>query len=70
MVDADRLLIVREACELLGYTPQHTRLLIRTGRLRAIRVGRDWAIRENDVREFLDRRSAAPLFRLEREAGP
>ena len=35
---------VGEAATLLGYTTQHTRLLIREGKLPATKVGRDWIL--------------------------
>lgn len=46
----------------LGYTIQHTRLLIRTGKLSATKLGRDWIISRAEVRRYQleNRREAAP----------
>lgn len=43
---------VQRAAEIMGYTPQHTRLLVRQGKLAARKIGRDWLIREQDVLAF------------------
>lgn len=61
------LLSVRESAVRLGYTPQHVRFLLRIGRLRGIRVGRDWVIHEDDLRAFQARRSNVLLFGAGRE---
>jgi len=55
----DPLLTVAEAARILGYTVQHVRVLIRTGKLKAKKLGRDWALREADVRNYMDQRSLA-----------
>jgi len=47
---------VSQAASLLGYSVQHTRLLIRTGKLKAIKLGRDWLIPKQE----LDRNIPAP----------
>lgn len=39
--------------EVLGYTIQHTRWLIRTNRLNAIKVGRDWIIQRSDAAAYV-----------------
>ncbi|RMF53742.1 MAG: DNA-binding protein [Bacteroidetes bacterium] len=46
----------KEAAEDLGYTVQHTRLLIRQGYLEAIKFGRDWLIVRESVAEYKARR--------------
>jgi excisionase family DNA binding protein len=58
--DHERLLTVGEVAKLLGYTVQHTRALIRTGKLKGKKLGRDWAIREADMKDFLETRSSGP----------
>ncbi len=63
-VNNDRFLTVGEASRLLGYTPQHTRLLLRTGKLRGSKIGRDWAVREADVRAYSAGRSSVHLFKI------
>ena len=59
----DKGLTIAEAATMLGYTRQHTRLLIREGKLRGTKVGRDWVVWESHVREFIARRSSGRLFR-------
>lgn len=42
-------LSTKKAAEGLGYTVQHTRLLIRQGHLEAFKFGRDWLIVRESV---------------------
>ena len=51
------MLTVSIAASRLGITPGRVRQLIASGRLKATRVGRDWLIDADDLREFaaLDR---------------
>ena len=51
-----RLLCTAEAAKVLGYTLQHTRLLIRQGRLDAAKVSRDWVIEERSLAVFAAQR--------------
>jgi excisionase family DNA binding protein len=46
------LLCTSDAAKELGYTLQHTRLLIRQGRLRAVKIGRDWVIERGRLSDF------------------
>lgn len=58
------LITVGQAAEALGFSVQHTRLLIRQGKLRALKVGRDWVIPRDEVSEYLTRyRNNRPLDR-------
>ena len=41
-----------DVAECLGYTQQHTRLLIRKGRLQAHKFGRDWMVLRESVTEY------------------
>lgn len=43
----------KEAAELLGYTMQHTRFLIREGTLPGLKFGRDWIIERASVARYL-----------------
>jgi excisionase family DNA binding protein len=53
MVSEERkLLSASQAASKLGVTPQHLRLLLRVGKLKGIRVGRAWAVAEEDLRDF------------------
>lgn len=47
----------REAAEMLELTPRHITRLAESGELQARRLGREWAISEQSVREFKARRS-------------
>jgi len=49
---ASGLVTTGEAASLLGYTVQHTRLLIRRGELPAQKLGRDWIIARESVEEY------------------
>lgn len=42
----------KEAANELGYTIQHTRLLIREGKLDAVKFGRDWMVVRESVVEY------------------
>jgi excisionase family DNA binding protein len=42
----------KEAAKTLGYTVQHTRLLVRQGQLKANKFGRDWLIVRESVAEY------------------
>lgn len=46
------LMTTREAAEALGYTIQHTRLLIRQGKIEASKFGRDWLVVRESVVEY------------------
>ena len=62
MVNGDDFMTVSEAAELLGYTLQHTRLLLRQGRLKGSKIGRDWMILREAVDEYSVRRVSIPLL--------
>ena len=53
------LLTTPQAANTLGYTVQHTRLLIRQGQLRAAKLGRDWMIDQDALNEFIAFRAQA-----------
>lgn len=46
------LVSTADAARKLGYTLQHTRLLIRQGRLPALKLGRDWVIQRGTLSDF------------------
>ncbi|HYN50773.1 MAG TPA: helix-turn-helix domain-containing protein [Thermoleophilaceae bacterium] len=50
---ADDLLSLREAAARSGLSSSHLRLLARTGRLKAEKLGRDWFTTEAAVRAYL-----------------
>ncbi len=53
-------LTVDEAAQVLGYSPQHTRKLIREGLLMGVKRGRDWFVAAEAVKEYIARRDAKP----------
>lgn len=52
------ILTTAEAAEILGYTVQHTRLLIRLKKLTAMKMGRDWLINRSDLNRILPKDNA------------
>ena len=48
-------LTVKEAAELLGYTPQHVRRLIIAGDLTGQKRGRDWFVTRSSLLGFQER---------------
>lgn len=54
------LLTTAQAAAQLGITPNRLRVLIRKKRLPAVRFGRDWQIREADLRLVADRKAGRP----------
>jgi DNA adenine methylase len=48
----DGYLRTQDAARLLGYTAQHTRLLVRQGKIRAEKLGRDWLVVRESVAEY------------------
>ena len=62
MIREADLLTVPEAAEYLGHTVQHTRLLVRQGKLTGYKIGRDWMIPRSAVADYNTRRSSIPLF--------
>lgn len=52
---------VPEAARVLGYSVQHTRLLLRQGKLRGDKRGRDWLVLREAVFDFKLRRGTIPL---------
>jgi excisionase family DNA binding protein len=60
-VDPDALEVgTRQAAIILGFHPEHVRRLIRTGRLRAKRVGGDYRVALSDVWPYLEVRYREP----------
>ncbi|AFV10552.1 excisionase-like protein [Thermacetogenium phaeum DSM 12270] len=52
-----RLLTPEEAAELLAVSPKSVRKWLWQGKLKGVRVGRLWRIRESDLEAFLEDRS-------------
>lgn len=47
-----RFITTQQAAKELGYTLQHVRLLIRQGKIRAIKLGRDWVMQPDELKRF------------------
>lgn len=60
MADLDNIISVAEACEILGVTPARVNQFLRDGRIKAKKLGRDWAI---------DRASVEALAEQDRPTG-
>lgn len=56
------LVTTQQAADVLNYSVQHTRLLIRQGRLQGEKIGRDWLIRRDSFDQFVRERNG-PLIR-------
>ena len=54
-VQEQDLLTTAEVAQLLGYTRQHTGLLIRRGFLVANKIGRDWLVSRQAIEDFRSR---------------
>lgn len=69
MVDEVEFLTVPEAATVLGYTPQHTRFLIRQGKLHGTKRGRDWVIPRESVIDYNVRKASIPLLPSQSKRG-
>jgi excisionase family DNA binding protein len=70
MVTDDRFMTTSEASEFLGYTIQHTRLLVRQGQLRGSKRGQDWMILRESVADYVTERSTVPMLRDTKRGRP
>ena len=59
---------VAEAAMILGFSVQHTRLLVRQGQLMGNKIGRDWIIERESLQSFLARRGTQTML-VERKSG-
>ncbi|MBI2873386.1 MAG: helix-turn-helix domain-containing protein [Chloroflexi bacterium] len=59
-----------EASETLGYTIQHTRRLVREGRLQGAKMGRDWLILRESVAVYVTHSNTSPLIPTEKRGRP
>jgi excisionase family DNA binding protein len=56
------MLTAREAARWLGCSVQYVRRLLRSGRLRGRKIGRDWIVEDDVVARWSAVRAAIPLF--------
>jgi len=67
MEKVDNLISLREASNLTGYNPDYLSQLVRSGKLKGIRVGRNWFTTQKDVlvyhsrKKHVDSAVAVPL---------
>lgn len=54
-VDRAKLLTLREVAEELSVSAYTLREWIRQGRMRALKIGRDWRVEQKEMERFLDR---------------
>lgn len=50
-----------EAADVLSYTVQHVRRLVREGRLTGYKIGRDWLVSSESVQAYLGAKANLPL---------
>jgi excisionase family DNA binding protein len=48
----DRLIGTRQASEILGFTQDHMRLLLRTGKIKGVKIGKVWRIPESEIKRI------------------
>lgn len=53
LLEPTDFLTTAEVAKILGYTIQHTRLLIRVSKIRGSKLGRDWLIPRQEVDAFI-----------------
>jgi excisionase family DNA binding protein len=70
MMVEDKFLTVSEVAVKLGYTEQHIRLLLRQGKLRGRKIGRDWMVPYEVVELHATQQDTAPLFPVTRRGRP
>jgi excisionase family DNA binding protein len=70
MVNENEYMTTSEASETLGYTIQHTRHLVREGRLRGAKIGRDWLILRESVAVYGTQSNTQPLIPVSKRGRP
>jgi len=58
---SDEQVTTKVAAELLGFTVQHVRRLVREGHLRGARLGRDWLIEKASINKLVTKRENLEL---------
>jgi len=54
MEDKERLLTPEEVAERLGIKPNTVKGYFRTGRIKALKVGKLWRVRESDLKKHIE----------------
>ena len=55
MGDIDKLLTPDEVAQRLGITPNTVRIYLREGRIKALKVGKLWRVRESDLQKHIEK---------------
>jgi excisionase family DNA binding protein len=55
-----KIINTKQAAKLLGVNYSRVRQLILAGRLPALKIGRDWIIKERDLKKVADRKVGRP----------
>jgi excisionase family DNA binding protein len=66
----DGIISVGQAADILGYSPQHVRYLIRRSAIDATRIGKIWAISKDSVNRMLRQQENSSLFAESRRGRP
>lgn len=53
--EPEKLLEVEDVARLLGFNPQKVYRMVRSGELRAFKIGRVWRLRPSDVAAYQER---------------
>ena len=61
--DKDELISLAEAARRYGFTHRHLRELARKGRLRAVKIARNWLTTAADVEEYIRSREQRGRYR-------
>ena len=66
--DKDELISLAEAARRYGFTPRHLRALARKGRLKAVKIARDWLTTPADMEEYIRSRERRGRYRNDIQA--
>lgn len=50
--EQERLIGTRQASEILGFTQDHVRLLLREGKIKGVKIGKVWRIPESEIKRI------------------
>ena len=70
MLNENEYMTTPEVSKTLGYTIQHTRRLVREGRLQGAKIGRDWMILRESVAVYVAHSNTPPLIPSQKRGRP
>jgi excisionase family DNA binding protein len=50
--EQEKLIGTRQASEILGFTQDHMRLLLREGKIKGVKIGKVWRIPESEIKRI------------------